>query len=245
MTPSFASWDDRVLDLATSQATEGLDAAGRRELEGAARSEDLAEFERAVAAIHLAGLVRLEEPPAAVVDRLQRTARAEASPSQEGTSRQPVSLSLVLGWATAAALLLALLWPSGQLSAIEQRDALIAAGAEPIPWAAQDPLAASVTGDVVWSDDSQEGYMRFEGLAQNDPSEAQYQLWIFDPSRDQGEEFPTDGGVFDVRGGEVVIPIDAKLDIGRATLFAVTLESPGGVVVSRRDPLLLTAAVPQ
>jgi hypothetical protein len=42
--------------------------------------------------------------------------------------------------------------------------------------------------------------------------------------------------VFDVSSsGEVIVPITAKLYIHRPTLFAVTVEKPGGVVVSKRE----------
>jgi anti-sigma-K factor RskA len=83
--------------------------------------------------------------------------------------------------------------------------------------------------------------MRFVGLAPNDPAKTQYQLWIFDRTRDQA--FPVDGGVFDVTAsGEVIVPITAKLHVDDATLFAVTVERPGGVVVSRREHIVVTAA---
>ena len=69
----------------------------------------------------------------------------------------------------------------------------------------------------------------------------QYQLWIFDKGRDV--RYPVDGGVFDVSAaGEVVIPITAKLAIGQPTLFAVTVETPGGVVVSERKRIVVTAS---
>lgn len=85
--------------------------------------------------------------------------------------------------------------------------------------------------------------MRFEGLAHNDPSQFQYQLWIFDDSRDDAH--PVDGGVFDVpSSGEVLVPISAKLKVGKAKLFAVTVERPGGVVVSKRERIVLTASPP-
>ena len=99
-------------------------------------------------------------------------------------------------------------------------------------------------GDVVWSSARQQGYMRFRGLAANDPTMAQYQLWIFDADRD--EAYPVDGGVFDVpaAGGDVVVRIDPRLRVNRATAFAITVEKPGGVVVSSRKRLPLLAAVP-
>ena len=113
------------------------------------------------------------------------------------------------------------------------------------PWkASADPLAGQLSGDVVWSSARQEGYLRLKALAPNDRKRAQYQLWIFDPTRDDWEAKPVDGGVFDVAaGGEVVITIEAKLAVRKAALFAVTLEVPGGVVVSKREHLLATASL--
>lgn len=111
-----------------------------------------------------------------------------------------------------------------------------------LTWTATaDPAARGAGGDVVWSAREQRGFMRFTGLAANDPRQSQYQLWIFDAKRD--EKFPVDGGVFDVpASGEVVIPIDARVPVSEATLFAVTVEAPGGVVVSKRERIVTTAA---
>jgi len=99
---------------------------------------------------------------------------------------------------------------------------------------------AGVDGDVVWSDQRQEGYMRLVNMPPNDPQVQQYQLWVVDPDVD---EHPVDGGVFDVRtdAGEVIVPIDAKLAIDNPAVFAITIERPGGVVVSE-GPLHLVAA---
>ena len=48
--------------------------------------------------------------------------------------------------------------------------------------------------------------------------------------------------VFDVSStGEVIVPIAAKLRVDDATLFAVTIERPGGVVVSKRERIVVTA----
>jgi anti-sigma-K factor RskA len=111
--------------------------------------------------------------------------------------------------------------------------------ATPLPWVAKE--AAGASGDIVWSASAQRGYMRFVGLPPNDPTKTQYQLWIFDRQRDQA--FPIDGGVFDVTStGEVIVPITAKLHVDDATLFAVTIERPGGVVVSRRERIAVVAA---
>ena len=75
----------------------------------------------------------------------------------------------------------------------------------------------------------------------NDPGVEQYQLWIIDPRRD---DEPIDGGVFDIsKSGEVIVPINAKLDVISPQAFAVTIEKPGGVVVSTQERLPLLAKV--
>jgi hypothetical protein len=129
-------------------------------------------------------------------------------------------------------------------TAAEARAELLANAkdATTLAWTAtQDANAVGASGDVVWSASAQKGYMRFKGLAVNDAKQLQYQLWIFDKSRDQA--FPVDGGVFDVSStGEVIVPISAKLHVDEPVLFAVTIEQPGGVVVSKRERIVVTAA---
>jgi hypothetical protein len=86
-----------------------------------------------------------------------------------------------------------------------------------------------VTGDVVWNDELEQGYLRFVGLKVNDPAVEQYQVWVID---DRGMEQKVSGGVFNATAeGEVIVPIDPALDIGRVALFAVTVEEPGGIMV--------------
>ncbi|MCM2375246.1 anti-sigma factor [Aporhodopirellula aestuarii] len=111
-----------------------------------------------------------------------------------------------------------------------------------IEWApGTTPFEQPVSGDVVWSNSKQEGFMRFVGMPVNDPNTEQYQLWIIDPARD---DEPIDGGVFDVTDtGEVIVPIDAKLKVLEPAAFAITIEKPGGVVVSTQERLPLLAAV--
>ena len=92
---------------------------------------------------------------------------------------------------------------------------------------------ADVSGDIVWSDREQAGYMVLRGLPVNDKARQQYQLWIFDET--QSDKTPIDGGVFDVnQNGEVTIRVNAKLKASNPKLFAITIEKPGGVVVSER-----------
>ena len=114
-------------------------------------------------------------------------------------------------------------------------------GTRVLPWSAtEDPAAADAGGAVVWNGEAQAGVMRFSGLQPNDPAEWQYQLWIFDAARD--DRFPVDGGVFDVGpDGEALVPIRASLPVSEAVLFAITVERPGGVVVSSRERIALVA----
>ncbi len=83
---------------------------------------------------------------------------------------------------------------------------------------------------LVWSDARQEGYMQFKGLSENDPKKNQYQLWIF---KDAAQKYPVDGGVFDVTDENAIVAIDPKI-LAKGKFFAVTVEPPGGVVVSDR-----------
>jgi anti-sigma-K factor RskA len=127
----------------------------------------------------------------------------------------------------------------------KQREDLVKKpGTTTVAWSSTaDPASKAASGDVVWNASLQQGYMRFRGLAKNDPNVAQYQLWIFDKTRD--DKYPVDGGVFDVdkETGDVVVPIRPKIKVDDATLFAVTVERPGGVVVSKRERIVVTAKV--
>jgi anti-sigma-K factor RskA len=94
-------------------------------------------------------------------------------------------------------------------------------------------IVGAVGGEAYFDPATAEGVLEIEGLAANDPTREQYQLWIFDATRD--ERYPVDGGVFDVRGsGRACIPVRARLPVSKPVGFAVTVEPPGGVVVSDR-----------
>jgi len=98
------------------------------------------------------------------------------------------------------------------------------------------------SGDVVWSDSMQEGYLRLSGLPKNNKATSTYQLWIVDETQDP--KTPIDGGTFDVtEDGEVVIPINAKLKARNPKAFAITMEKPGGVVVSKGEKVPALAQV--
>ncbi|MFM7261306.1 MAG: anti-sigma factor domain-containing protein [bacterium] len=94
-------------------------------------------------------------------------------------------------------------------------------------------VVGPIGGEVCFDASTNDGLLVIEGLAPNDPTHEQYQLWIFDAERD--ERFPVDGGVFDVaKNGRTIIPIAARLPVAKPVLFAVTVEKPGGAVVSDR-----------
>jgi hypothetical protein len=176
------------------------------------------------------------------------------------TVRKSSSWGSKVGWfAAAASVLIALAgwWPRLQTggdpmteipvaSTLEQERQQLAAqqGVLTRTWqTTQDPAASGVTGDVVWDQRTQNGYLRFRGLQANNTDELQYQLWIFDGERD--ERYPIDGGVFDIPPGqrEVIIPITAKLQVRNPAMFAVTIEKSGGSVVSSRDRIVVLAPV--
>ena len=104
---------------------------------------------------------------------------------------------------------------------------------------ASDPYKG-ISGEVIWNDKKQEGYMSLENLAVNDPTKNQYQLWIVDPERD---ELPVDGGVFDItqKDGKQIIPIRNALAINKPVAFVITLEQPGGVVKSKQEVVVALA----
>jgi hypothetical protein len=135
--------------------------------------------------------------------------------------------------------------PSPAASPAEERAALLAqASSLKVKMAAtKDPGGTGASGDVVWDPKTQRGYLHFVGLAANDPAVHQYQLWIFDGARDQ--RYPVDGGVFDIPANahEIIVPIHAALAVVKAAAFAVTVERPGGVVVSGREHIVVLGTV--
>lgn len=204
----------------------------------------------------MAAMQPLTQPPQ------QPAPQALPAPSAPIPFRRRSRAPLVIAWTVAAAGLAAaasaVLWARGQTpdrvvtlpvtpAPATGRAELLASApdAATLTWARTgDAAAQAASGDVVWSPARQRGYMRFVGLAPNDPKLSQYQLWIFDKQRD--ERFPVDGGVFDVTAsGEVIVAISAKLPVGEPVLFAVTVEPPGGVVVSKRERIVVTAAPAQ
>ncbi|WP_404308551.1 anti-sigma factor domain-containing protein [Neorhodopirellula lusitana] len=184
--------------------------------------------------------------------------KVELPSAHQANAGSKLAMRESLAWLTAAACLLLAIgsWlassggstsdPGGNRVAMNVVEARKALQATPdrleVQWGpGTTPFDAPVSGDVIWSTDQQKGFMRFVDMPINDPAVQQYQLWIIDPARD---DEPIDGGVFNVtEAGEVIVPIDAKLKVIDPAAFAITIEKPGGVVVSTQERLPLLAAV--
>lgn len=247
--------DEAMVDLLIKQVTEGLSPDEQRELDvldSEVASTYARDLERVAAAVTLAGTSDTESMPAALRTRIEAQLSEELQRGPAGAARRPRPArfrSTAGWWAAAACLVLAVLgWlrsPSlvpgpVQPSPEQEREALLASpGTQKVRLdTTQEPAAARAKADVVWDPQTQKGYVRFVGLEPNDPAQHQYQLWIFDGERDQ--RYPVDGGVFNVpaNAAEVVVPIHAQLPVRAAKAFAVTLEKPGGVVVSAREHVI-------
>lgn len=240
----------------------------------ASERETLEEYERTVAALDLAmERQKGQELPNSLRASVLREASAffDGQSSLEKTNRDnlvPPSSPLpsssfptgaswrrreVLAWLTSAAATTTAVgtwwWQRSKKNSFSDlelsRDQLLASANDliKVEWKkGKTPLEQAVSGDVVWSSNYQKGFMRLNGMPINDPLREQYQLWIIDLLRD---DEPVDGGVFDVGElGEVIVPIQAKLRVTKPSAFAITIEKPGGVVVSTQERLPLLAIVP-
>lgn len=257
---------DRLLELLADRATGALTDADRAELEAL-----LAEPGRELDAVIGGLLTAFEDPtprpmPAAFKDRLASeghrllesgfpAASDHAQPdlARPGHAAPPAyRFPSSAGWLAAAVLALVAAagwWPRlagpptyrEQLARLTEEDP----GTEIIEFEAMtDPAAAGLTGKIYWSQARQEGYFRVRNLAGNDPSREQYQFWFFDKSRTH----PVDGGVFNLADGqldratgEYIFPIHAKLTVREPVMFAVTVEEPGGVVVTKQERVVMIA----
>jgi anti-sigma-K factor RskA len=256
------SLPDQLLDLAADRALVGLGAGDALELERLLEQHgdaEALELELAAAELDLALARPSAEPlPEGVRAAIQQAGEAwvralPSAPRAAGPAPAPLepeapraTVLPMAGWVlAAAAVVLAVLgWlPRGLApqpspadharlyASLLERPDVVNPG-----WEAM-PLGEGAGGDVAWSQSGQEGYLHIKGLAPNDPRVEQYQLWIFDGD----QKHPVDGGVFDVRGDEEWVPIEAKLQVTTPTAFAVTVEKPGGVVVSDQDRVVLLA----
>jgi anti-sigma-K factor RskA len=266
--------DQRLHELLADRALFELSAEEQNELRAllASSSIDPLSFDYTAAMVALTFLPDADEPlPADLEARMKSAAEAflpQKRPTADAAATdrsrlRPIDAAAasrrgkreVAAWCVAAASTAALLLVTWQMgwkqpstsSTAEGRATLLKLAPDvlQVNWTATtDPSAQGATGDVVWSVDKQQGFLRFKGLSRNDPQKNQYQLWIFDGHQD--DRYPIDGGVFDVdsASGEVIVPIRAALRVVDPQMFAVTLEKPGGVVVSNRKRIALVAKVP-
>ena len=269
MTEAFLS-NERLVDLLIQEVTTGLGTTETTEMEQLlARYPGLDRrvFESTAVALTVAARLPAEPLPPGLRARLlaaadgvagapKRVVDLQAVRSARDAIAQPASVlhrrpGVIGWWATAAALLIAIAgWyprlagPSHAPTAAQLRAQLLASNSTAVHWAfaaTDDPGGAGATGDVVFDPATQRGYLRFHNLKPNDPRHYEYQLWIFDGERDA--RYPVDGGVFDIPAGsaDVVVPITARIRVGKPELFAVTIEHPGGVVVSGREHIVVIA----
>ena len=256
---------DRLSDLLADRALGELAIADSEELDrllSDSDSGDYEAFDRIAASLELGLMTQPLEPlPSGLRQKVLVAAMLEIAP-QHQPLREKVAEKISVpvkprstGWfirfaptlAAAAILIVAFsmtFHPKQSVTPTAARLALLSAQNDVvvIPWTAtEDPATHGASGDVAWSNSRQTGYMRFNGLPKNNPQQEQYQLWIFDPSQDA--KYPVDGGVFNIdqSTGEAIIPISARLHLSGPTLFAITIEKPGGVVVSDRKRLPLLA----
>lgn len=231
-----------------------------RDLPESTRSDSLNALERIASSVSLVDVDLGEEMPEHLRIAVSESGRKRVTerrdlPKAELASApwfQAGRLREAIAWlACLAATIMAISFWQRPVPKIDQgstpvwtRESLMASAKDVIQVSWSDgktPLQQKVTGDVVWSNQLQRGFMRFVGMPMNEPTVEQYQLWIIDPSRD---DEPIDGGVFNIStSGEAIVPIQAKLLVNRPQAFAITIEKPGGVVVSTQERLPLIATV--
>jgi len=240
---------DRIEELLVEQALYGLSVEQARELSSIGESTIAPEgLERAAAAIHLA-IAPHEPMPDRLRARLYAVADAVDSHSptplrfgdmaRASTPRSPARTAL-LGWlAAAAAVAIAIYaWTFTPSSRKEPDFATLRARPDAVhaDWSDWDhPEISGVTGEVVWSEKEQRGYMKLKGLPLNNSAAQQYQLWIIDRrglADASGQSARVSGGIFDATESELIIPITPAIPIRGAAAFAITIEEPGGTWVS-------------
>lgn len=169
-----------------------------------------------------------------------------------------------LGWAFAAAACVALAFtlltrpndtpeivktpeaiqtPKPELSIEQKREQLLASAIDAVKIPLANPKnEKEIVGEMVWSNAEQKGYVRFTNLPVNDMNKETYQLWIVDETQDA--KTPISGGVFNVnKAGETIVPINAQLQVKKPKMIAVTVEKPGGVVVSKQERVVALAKI--
>jgi hypothetical protein len=258
-------YDEKLIDFLSQKAIYGLSSEEEREfLALFPEWKDDFSFDETVSAIDLANIGQPERLPIHLENQILDNFEQHFAPEpQRLIEERPNERPNWLGWfgwvaAAACALLAFSLWtnsvqapptyvnvPTEEITPTQLRQKLLDLDKNvvQIKWAKGNVKELpEVDGDIVWSDEKQAGYMTFRGLPVNDPTKECYQLWIFDETQD--EKTPIDGGIFDVKAaGELIVPVIAKLKVKRPKLFAVTVEKPGGVVVSKREKIPVLAKI--
>ena len=273
MSHEMSQYDEQLIDLMIQRATTGLSESEKVEFEQMAslplQQVEAEHYELTVTAVDL-GLHSSQhmKMPREIHDRLLvaagkffGTEHVTTSKSDNSGQRSKPSVRKserfrwrdAVPWAVTAACLLLMLNDLNPFSkanviaklpsSFQQYKSFIDAPPADLVEVIWQPIHdLDAGGKVVWSDSRQTGFMIFSGLDINDPKIEQYQLWIFDTLKDQAD--PVDGGVFDIAAnGEVVIPIVAHIPVDNAVQFAITVERPGGVTVSKRERVPLLAAI--
>ena len=250
---------------------EFSDALVDRALSGVSPEADAThEVEQLAAALDVSLLGDLEPMPAALRAAVEQRGAEWMSTHGASTTTADVAvvetdealdagvLRTLSPWLiTAAALVFAFItWATGgSITSVEpSAQSMYASMADQtgtirVSW--DDLTDTGITGELIWDPSSKDGVFVLDGLEANEPTELQYQLWIFDSRLKSFTEFDAvDGGVFDIttKDGKSYVHIDAKLEVGTPYLFAVTSEPPGGVVkhVDEDDyRILLVAPVPE
>ena len=233
----------RIDELQADRALWGLDRESEQELERVLQVDGREPDESWEHCAALMTQALQSDTPGGPSLHLMESLRAAAPGSAPGSAPnvRPRRVNLVNSLLAAAVLIMtAMLWldrEAGSVPASQLRQGLLETRSAAM-WSWQP---GPVQGDVVWDSKSQRGYMRFTNLPINNPAQRQYQLWIVDGKRDPAH--PVDGGVFDIPSGqkEVVIPINPKILVHEAQAFVVTVEDPGGVVVSDRKQIAALA----
>lgn len=225
-------------------------------LAAATATAELAPFERAAALAAAAFASPLAVPPA-LQARLaaaglafcaaQRRLRPLPSPAPAATARRRRPLATPAAFAAGLAAGLALWFAVGNRPGqspplapsrlLAEDPAAVTLAWKPGP----SPNSGTVVGEVVWSQQLQQGVLVFRGLPPCDENH-RFQLWIVDGTR---EGAPVDGGLFGIAdaGRETVIPVRAALPIGKPAAFVVTLEKKAGAVVSKQEHVVAVAGL--
>jgi anti-sigma-K factor RskA len=248
MLAARGSVDDGSFDLVAAQLDLALhplspDAA----MPAAVLARCIERVERLAEAAAVAGTIRVAESGGAVGSRAAARAPLARAAASGGASGSKVAagwsiagnVGWAAGWAAAVLLGTALVFSLSRGAGVQADRPQVSAAAPVIAMQkTEDPLCAAASGEIVWDEAAQRGRLVVTGLEPNDPTRLQYQLWIFDATRD--ERFPVDGGLFDVPpSGRVVLDVRPPVPIREPTLFAVTVEPPGGSVVSDRRIVLV------